>query len=108
MAEVYESRSLNRKIVRDDAVKRGMQGIVEARTRKAQAILAAHYNEGESRIEHTLGSKKVDHYITLVDDAALSIEFGRRPSVRQGKRGTYVDPGFEAIAPLRKAVGIRA
>jgi hypothetical protein len=58
--------------------------------RGATSILRAHFHEGRSRIEVTRGS--VDSWVSLVDPAAVSIEFGRT-----GARGRGSSQGVFAV-----------
>ena len=60
------------------------------RGRMAEAILRAHYVEGASEIEVTRGV--TDSWVSLVDDAAVSIEFGR-----SGARGRGASQGVFAV-----------
>jgi len=56
----------------------------------AEAILRSHFETGASQIEVTQGS--VDSFVSLVDDAAVSIEFGRT-----GARGKGTSQGVFAV-----------
>ena len=64
---------------------------------RAEAILRAHFHTGASSIEVTHGA--VDSWVSLVDDAAVSIEFGRT-----GARGHGTSQGF---FPIWEAFGIK-
>lgn len=101
MAEVFK-RVNGRKLTKLIAVLPEVQAAVDDHTAdigtEAEAILAAHYHEGDSKIVVDKG--KVDGYVILEDEAAMSIEFGR--AHRQNEDGEWVG-GMEAIAPLRRA-----
>lgn len=58
---------------------------VEAR---AKALLAAHRSEGVAKIKGE--TQNTDYLVSLVDDAALSIEYGREGFTRED--GVYVGP----------------
>lgn len=64
---------------------------------RAEAILRTHFHTGASSIEVTHGD--VDSWVSLVDDAAVSIEFGRT-----GARGQGTSQG---VFPVWEAFGIR-
>ena len=81
----------------------GVQGAVYSRAQriggKAEAILAAHRyppDDTQAEIEVTRGD--VDSYVSLVDEAAMSIEYGHRDH----RSGKFV-PGLYII---RRAAGI--
>lgn len=59
---------------------------------KAESILAAHRDTGASQITHERG--KVDHYVVLTDDHAISIEYDHQ--------------GRKAPSPLRRALKARS
>jgi hypothetical protein len=52
---------------------------------RAEALLAEHYAEGDASIDIEVG--KVDRYIILDDEAALSIEYGREDNPETGQGG---------------------
>jgi hypothetical protein len=58
--------------------------------RRAETILRAHHHEGDARIEVTQGT--TDSFVSLVDPAAFSIEFGRT-----GARGRGRSQGIFAV-----------
>lgn len=49
---------------------------------RARSILAAHFHTGASSIEVSQGD--VDSFVSLVDPAAISIEFGRSGAMGRG------------------------
>jgi hypothetical protein len=58
--------------------------------RRAEAVLRAHFYRGQSEIEVTRGA--VDSFVSLIDPAALSIEYGRT-----GARGRGASQGVHAL-----------
>lgn len=64
---------------------------IEAR---AKGLRAQHYVTGAAKIEHTRGA--LDHFVSLVDKAALSIEFGHMSG------NTYVE-GLHIIGRAAKS-----
>lgn len=63
----------------------------------AEGILAAHFETGASKVEVSQGS--VDSWVSLVDDHAVSIEFGRTGARGRGSsQGVYaVTGGFGIV-----------
>lgn len=90
---------------RTDEIVAHLDGVIAAvaaeaawRGARAEAILRAHFRTGASSIEVTHGA--VDSWVSLVDDAAVSIEFGRTGAT--GKRGRS-----QGVFPVWEAFGIR-
>lgn len=112
MATVYRRAGgykLEKLIGKHEDVQNRMDEVAEHIRRRATAELAKHEDTGDSYIEAVgVGTKLPDRYITLNDErgqgAAMSIEYGRRPSYSED--GDLIDPGMEGIAPLRKAAAI--
>jgi hypothetical protein len=71
---------------------RGVKKRVHDHGRQVQAVarvrLAEHRAEGVSRVEGQ--AQDTDYIVSLIDDAALSIEFGREGFTRAD--GVYVGP----------------
>jgi hypothetical protein len=67
-------KAMNNIISRHRAVQFGVQSTAEDIAAKAEALLDMHRQEGEAEIETSYG--EVDGFVSLVDEAAESIEFG--------------------------------
>lgn len=80
------SGSLNaRRLARMPGVKAAVRATANRIAADARAELAAHRAEGQARIEVTRG--RTDVVVSLVDVAALSIEYGREAFTnRAGRR----------------------
>jgi hypothetical protein len=82
----------------------GVKAAVHANGReieaRAQAFLASHHRTGEAHIEGDV--QGTDYLVSLVDPAALSIEFGRAGYTTKG--GGHVGP-MEGLHILRRAAG---
>lgn len=89
-AEVAAHELGVRAAVTDEAIKIGT---------RATLRLAAHRDTGHAEIEVSKGTKGVDSFVSLVDDAAMSIEFGHRHN-RSGEfvRGLYIITGAAGLA----------
>ena len=103
MPEVFK-RVNGRKLTKHIAILPEVQAAVDDHAVEiaadAEAILAAHYHEGDANI--TVDKGKVDSYVILEDPdgGAMAIEFGRgHRRLEDGSLGG----GMEAIAPLRRA-----
>lgn len=68
---------------------------------RAKADLAAHRAEGDARIE--INHSRPDVWVSLVDEAALSIEYGRSEYTRDD--GVTVG-GMEGLYIITKAGGL--
>ncbi|MBO0830327.1 MAG: DUF5403 family protein [Streptosporangiales bacterium] len=70
-------------------VRRAVKTQADQIATQARALLAPHRRTGDHRIEVTAG--RVDALVSLVGDAALSVEFGRGASSRSGAmQGLYI------------------
>lgn len=100
--KILRQRQINKILAVDGKVKDAVKDHAESAGERARAILAAHFRTGASKIEvHQLKKNKyghIDWLVSLVDDAAMSIEFGHMSS-----GGNYV-PGIYAIT--RGALGL--
>lgn len=72
MAEVYPGTE--RVIAHLDVVRAAVLDAAREIGARADTLLAAHHNTGDATIEVTRGD--TDAFVSLVDDAALSIEYG--------------------------------
>lgn len=70
-------------------------------TKRAKVIRGTHFAQGEARIEGN--AHGIDYLISLVDKAALSIEFGRSEFTRDD--GVRIS-GHPPLAILRRAAGL--
>ncbi|MFF4607931.1 DUF5403 family protein [Streptomyces sp. NPDC001339] len=78
--------ALSRRLARMPAVKAAVRARAHRIAAAARANLAEHRAEGVARIEVTRG--RTDVVVSLVDVAALSIEYGRDASTNsRGRRG---------------------
>lgn len=101
MVRLIGDKAMNRIISRHQAVQWKITEITEEIAAKAEGLLAAHRDTGDARIETSYG--EVDGFVSLVDEAADSIEFGH--FVDNGEieaEVTYV-PGLRIIT---RAAGI--
>ena len=79
------SSRISRRVARLPAVKAAVRGRANAIASRARSNLSAHRAEGQARIEVSRG--RTDVVVSLVDPAALSIEYGRDAYVqRSGRR----------------------
>ena len=90
MAEVYRhvnGQKLERFIATLPEVQRPLRGLSNFMAAEARAELAKHRHSGDARIT-VEGVDGIDWLITLNDErgqlASMSIEYGRRPSERNG------------------------
>ncbi len=74
MAEVYGNRNLEKYLSRMPGVVGEVQAVAEELAQVARGELAKHRDTGAASIEVKLGHP--DSIVSLVDEAALSIEFG--------------------------------
>lgn len=88
MAIVY--RSCNETVAHLPGVVGAVRAAGERGAAGAKAILAAHFETGASKIEVKYG--RTDTVVSLVDKAAVSIEFGRT-----GARGRGASQGVFAL-----------
>lgn len=70
-------------------------------TKRARVIRGAHFDQGQARIEGN--AHGIDYLISLVDKAALSIEFGRSEYTRDD--GVRIG-GHAPLAIIRRAAGL--
>lgn len=90
MAEVMRNPRLNRTIARMKGVRAAVYEQAEAIHTLAAARLAPHRQQYQARLE--LNQGRVDTIVSLVDPAALSIEFGHYAGPRGlGADRTYVE-----------------
>jgi hypothetical protein len=97
MADV--AKNLDRAIAHAPEVKRAVLAVGRAVEARARARLAGHRRTGAARIE--AHREDTDYVIELVDDAALSIEFGRSAYTRDD--GVEVGAA-EPLSILRGAI----
>lgn len=95
MAIVY--RDCNEKVAHLPGVVAAVRAVADEGAATATGILRAHFAEGQSTIEVTSGV--TDSWVSLVDPAAVSIEYGRT-----GARGRGRSQGVFAVTG---AFGIR-
>jgi hypothetical protein len=69
-------KGMNTVVSHVDEVKAAVEAEARAIGARAEGNLAAHKHDGHAYIEVEAGDKGVDWFITLRDEAALSIEFG--------------------------------
>lgn len=74
MIELLPERAFNKKISHLPGVKSSVRGEAKIIGEIASARLAPHRKTGAAHIDVSHGT--VDAYVSLVDEAALSIEFG--------------------------------
>jgi Family of unknown function (DUF5403) len=91
-------RNLEECIAHVGTVQREVDSKADAIARRARLNLAYHRDTGEAHIEVVKGD--IDAYVVLVDEAALSIEFGRADHL--DKRGRLVG-GYEGLHILAYA-----
>lgn len=72
--ELDHNPGFNRKIARLPGVRSSVRAHAQRIASKAEARLSHHHQTGAAHIE--IDSGTVDSTVSLVDDAALSIEFG--------------------------------
>ena len=95
------SKNTARIVAHLPGVKKAVRGKAEQIGSRASAFLAQHRVTGKSKIEVTSG--KVDSFVSLVDPAAISIEFGRRGFT--DKRGHTVGPA-QGLYIITRAAGL--
>lgn len=101
---LLKQRQMNNRISKLAGVKRAVRLKAEEIEAVAQGRLAMHRQEFQARIELTQG--KTDCLVSLVDPAALSIEFGHYAGSRQlGEARTYV-PGLNLFQGWRYKDGV--
>lgn len=100
--QMMRQRQLNKVLSVDGKVKNAVRQHANKAGRRARQVLAAHRETGAAKIEvEQLPKNKyghIDWLVSLVDPAAMSIEFGH-----MSRSGNYV-PGIYAIS--RGALGI--
>lgn len=74
MIELLPEKQMNKKISHLPGVRSSVQAEGRIISEIATARLAAHRRTGQARIDFSMGA--TDAHISLVDPAALSIEFG--------------------------------
>lgn len=74
MVKLIKQKAMNRVVSHLPQVKDRVFFIAEQVGGRAETALARHYHQGHAYIEVTQGD--VDSLVSLVDKAALSIEFG--------------------------------
>lgn len=74
MVRLIGDKAMNRILSRHQAVQFAVRQITEEIAAKAEKNLAQHKDTGAARIETSYG--EVDGFVSLVDEAADSIEFG--------------------------------
>lgn len=91
-------KQVNEIIVRQPSIKAANMKQAKKIAARAEKTLAKHRQEGHAKIETSQGD--VDAFASLVDEAALSIEFGHFQGARgkrnDGKPPTYV-PGLHIM-----------
>ncbi len=100
MVRLISQKRMVRLIAQHKDVQADLDRRAATRAARARAILKIHRHDGHSFIEVLRGD--IDRWIVLNDEngqkAAMTIEFGRKNGGRFGP--------MEAVAPLRKAVGL--
>jgi len=79
---VHIEEDCNEIVAHLDGVIAAVYATAQQGAARARAILASHRHTGASSIEVSQGD--VDSYISLVDPAAISIEFGRVGTMGRG------------------------
>lgn len=109
MAKVYrrvKGRKTEKFLATMDGVQEALEDIVYEAAVRAEANLRAHRHDGHAEIDVEHGD--VDWYLILSDDrgqkAALSIEYGRRPTLDE-----YGNPrgGMDGLFILHDAFDLR-
>jgi len=98
MATVYYGAGIERYLSRLPGVQAEVTTVADALAARARAQLAAHRDTGESSIEVT--TERPDRVVSLVDPAALSIEYGRVESVSASGRRVGAMRGLGIISGL--------
>ena len=90
MAVVYANVASIVAKSKSSGVKDAVHARAEILATRARGLLAQHRETGASKIEVTKG--RVDSFVSLVDPAAMSIEFGRHahPDGRDAMQGLYI------------------
>jgi len=109
MAVVFaavKGKKLTKLIAENDGVQADLEIRTFAAAVRAETMLLEHRAEGHSAIEIDHG--KVDWYVILSDErgeqAAMSIEYGRKPYEIQYKDGTIEErPGSDGLFILHRA-----
>lgn len=100
MVSLISERSINRIVARQCG------GATKAKADelggRAEGILAAHRDTGEAKVEVTGG--RVDAFVWLVDEAALSIEYGRQAFTTDDGRRVGA---MQGLYILHRTVGMR-
>lgn len=99
MAAVFKSAP--RLVARHQGVKAAVRAKADELAGRARVMLGEHRHAGTSKIVVTRG--RVDAFVSLVDPAAISIEYGRAAYTTAGRRvgaaqGLYV---------IHRAAGLR-
>lgn len=110
MATVYKSvggKQIEKVIALNEGVQAELDDILFTMVAAADLELLKHTDTGASQIESSRG--KVDRYITLSDErgqkAALSIEYGRKPSINPDTGATIA--GMDGLFILHKATHLK-
>lgn len=100
---LYSDRVVNQIVSHLPEVHRELGEHAASIQARARGRLALHYYEGDSKIEVTEGA--VDWFVSLVDHAAMSIEFGhwvggkyRDPDKPKFVQGLYIITGAAGLA----------
>lgn len=86
MAEVY--RNTEAVIARLPEVRDAVRSAAREIASRAESALAAHHRTGRARIEVSYG--RTDAVVSLVDEAALSIEYGHVTKSGRVVSGLYI------------------
>jgi hypothetical protein len=101
MAQV--NRNVARIAAREPGVRKAVRAKAGELAGRARAVLAAHRRTGATQIEVTHG--KVDAFVSMVGEGAISIEYGHgaytRPDGREvgASQGLYVIHKTAGLAP---------
>jgi Family of unknown function (DUF5403) len=94
-------RNLEECIAHVGTVQHELDSKADTIARRARSILELHRDTGNARIEVVKGD--IDAYVVLVDEAALSIEFGRAAHI--GPAGHLVG-GMDGLHILASATNL--
>jgi hypothetical protein len=87
MAEVYPDTDAV--IARLPEVRAAVMDAARAIAARAETLLAQHHQTGNARIEVTRG-ERTDAFVSLVDEAAVSIEYGHVTKSGRVVAGLYI------------------
>ncbi|WP_458682287.1 DUF5403 family protein [Prescottella equi] len=102
---LYSPKAVHRKVAHLEGVKAAVRAQAEKTGAKAEARLAAHRHSGNAKVEVTSG--KVDSFVSLVDPAALSIEFGHFYTWFDEQSETERGKWVEGLHIITGAAGLR-